>query len=29
MINESSKAWQIVAADFVFRETITVMNALP
>ena len=29
MINESSKAWQIVAADFVCGETITVMDALP
>jgi len=29
MINESSKAWQIVAANFVFGESITVMDALP
>ena len=28
MINESSKAWQIVAANFVFGESITVMDAL-
>ena len=28
MVNENSKKWQSVAADLVFGETITVMDAL-
>lgn len=28
MVNENSKKWQAVAADLVFGETITVMDAL-
>jgi autoinducer 2-degrading protein len=28
MVNENSKAWQSVAKDLVFGETITVMDAL-
>ena len=28
MVNENSKKWQLVAADLVFGETITVMDAL-
>ena len=28
MVNENSKAWQVVAKDLVFGETITVMDAL-
>ena len=28
MVNENSKAWQAVAKDLVFGETITVMDAL-
>jgi quinol monooxygenase YgiN len=29
MVNENSKAWQVVAKDLVFGETITVMDQLP
>lgn len=29
MANESSKAWQVVAADYVDGESITVMNEIP
>ena len=29
MVNENSKAWQSVAKDLVFGETITVMDQLP
>jgi hypothetical protein len=29
MVNENSKAWQAVAKDLVFGETITVMDQLP
>lgn len=29
MVNESSKAWQVVAADYVDGESITVMDELP
>ena len=28
MVNENSKAWQAVAKDLVFGETITVMDSL-
>jgi hypothetical protein len=28
MVNESSKAWQKVAPEYVFRESITVMKNL-
>lgn len=29
MVNESSKAWQVVAADYVDGESITVMDEIP
>jgi quinol monooxygenase YgiN len=29
MVNANSKAWQVVAKDLVFGETITVMDQLP
>jgi hypothetical protein len=28
MVNENSKAWQAIGLDYVFGETITVMDAL-